>query len=139
MLTASECDRQNMWGQKDESLKTGIRNEQLLINRYYFFPSSRWYSIFTTNSSVKTVAVCGSNADGSRAVTGSADGTARLWDANLGAELLVFEGHTHQVQAASISADGSLVVTGSYDQTAKVWNANTGTKVLSCLTPLVLS
>ena len=56
--------------------------------------------------------------DGSRIVTASWDGTAKVWDAESGAELLTLKGHAAQVTSASFSPDGSRIVTGSVDNTA---------------------
>ncbi len=59
--------------------------------------------------------------DGTRAVTGGADGTARLWDAATGQELRQFTGHTGPVTALAISADGRTLVTASQDNSCLVW------------------
>jgi WD40 repeat protein len=55
-------------------------------------------------------------------VTGSHDSTAKVWDAERGAEILALKGHTGAVSSACFSPDGSRVVT-SGDMTAKVWDA----------------
>lgn len=59
-----------------------------------------------------------------RILTGSEDGTARMWDADTGKELLTLWGHTHQVTSAAWSPDGKRIVTGSQDSTVKVWMAD---------------
>jgi WD40 repeat protein len=61
--------------------------------------------------------------DGSRIITAIHDKTAKVWDANSGAEVLTLKGHTSFVLSASFSSDGSRIVTGSADSTAKVWDA----------------
>jgi WD40 repeat protein len=63
------------------------------------------------------------SADGTRIVTASSDGTARVWDAKSGAEVLTLKGHTSLVTAASFSPDGTRIVTGSHDGTANVWDS----------------
>jgi eukaryotic-like serine/threonine-protein kinase len=68
--------------------------------------------------------------DGSRIVTGSADRTARVWDARTGTNLLELKGHHGKVVSATFSPDGTRVVTGSLDRTAKIWDAKSGTLVL---------
>ncbi len=69
--------------------------------------------------------------DGSRVVTASGDQTAKVWDAQSGAEVLTLKGHIGYVSSASFSPDGSRIVTGSYDNTAKVWDAKSGAQVLT--------
>jgi WD40 repeat protein len=63
--------------------------------------------------------------DGSRVVTASSDGTARVWNLSTG-EFQPLEGHTDWVRHAAFSNDGSRVVTASDDGTARVWNLATG-------------
>jgi len=61
--------------------------------------------------------------DGKRVLTGSADKTARLWDAATGAAVATLQGHTNYVVAGAFSPDGKGVLTGSRDKTAKLWSA----------------
>ncbi len=68
--------------------------------------------------------------DGSRIVTGSVDGTAKVWDARTGSASLDLIGHKGAVTSALFSPDGSRIVTGSSGGTAKVWDARTGTVLL---------
>ncbi len=71
--------------------------------------------------------------DGSRIVTGSRDGTAKVWDARTGELLLELKGHSGDVTSASFSPDASLIATGSVDGTAKVWDARTGSASLDLI------
>ena len=50
--------------------------------------------------------------DGSRVVTASKDGDARIWDARTGESLWVLRGHSGTVFDASFSPNGRWVVTG---------------------------
>lgn len=54
-------------------------------------------------------------------VTASEDNTARLWDADSGAEV-ARPAHDGRVNSALFSADGTRVVTASSDKTARVWD-----------------
>ena len=61
--------------------------------------------------------------DGTRVVTASQDGTAKVWDAKTGTEALTLKGHTGWVGSASFSPDGTRIVTAGGDRTARVWDA----------------
>jgi WD40 repeat protein len=61
------------------------------------------------------------NHAGSRIITASRDGTARLWNGE-GAFLAALEGHTRDVNSATFNHDGSRIVTTSVDNTARLWN-----------------
>jgi WD40 repeat protein len=67
--------------------------------------------------------------DGTRIVTGSADKTARIWDALTGVQLAVLSGHTDRIFSAAFSPDGTRIVTGSRDKTARIWDARTGAPI----------
>jgi len=81
--------------------------------------------------------------DGKRLATGSADSTAKTWDAQTGKELLTFNvwdaqtskdlvsGHDNVVKAVAWSPDGKQLATGSFDNVARVWDAATGKELLS--------
>ncbi|HKI17804.1 MAG TPA: WD40 repeat domain-containing protein, partial [Isosphaeraceae bacterium] len=70
---------------------------------------------------VRALAVTG---DG-RVVSGSDDGTVKLWDLNSGQEQSTLSGHGGRVRALAVTGDGR-VVSGSYDGTVKVWDLNSG-------------
>ncbi len=76
--------------------------------------------------SVTSVAI---SADGNRAVTGSIDAVARLWDPSTGELTAQFEGHADRIFAVAITPNGGRVITGSDDGTAHVWDANDGSRV----------
>ena len=60
--------------------------------------------------------------DGSKFLTASTAGLARIWDAATGEERVTLYGHTRAVSAAAWSPDGLRVVTGSRDRTVRVWS-----------------
>jgi WD40 repeat protein/serine/threonine protein kinase len=72
---------------------------------------------------VRTIAY---SPDGQRLVTASYDGTARVWDASTGRQLLVLRGHTAQVISAAFSPDGHSIATAAFDGTARIWDAASG-------------
>jgi WD40 repeat protein len=71
------------------------------------------------------------NGDESRVLTTSKDGTARVWDAQTGAELITLSGHTDWVHQAVWNGDESRVLTTSGDGTARVWDAETGVELVT--------
>ena len=64
--------------------------------------------------------------DGSRIVTASSDGTARLFDGRSGEPLRVLRGHDGDVNAAVFTPDGRRVLTGSADGTARLFDVESG-------------
>ena len=60
--------------------------------------------------------------DGTRIATGSEDGTARVWDAATGEELVRLSGHDGLVALVDFSPDGTRLLTGGGDGTARVWD-----------------
>merc|ERR1711988_1308254 len=62
------------------------------------------------------------SSDGQFALSGSWDGTLRLWDLNSGTTTRRFVGHTKDVLSVAFSADNRQIVSGSRDKTIKLWN-----------------
>ena len=59
--------------------------------------------------------------DNRRAITGSQDGFAKLWDIETGKEILSLKRHAAELTSVHFSASGGTVVTSSLDRTALVW------------------
>ena len=66
------------------------------------------------------------SGDGRRVVSGGADGTVRLWEAESGRPQAVLEGHKGQVWSVGWSGDGRRVVSGGEDGTVRLWEAESG-------------
>lgn len=66
------------------------------------------------------------SADGRWIVTGSYDGTARVWDAETGTLRAELRGHSSLVTAASFVGATQRVLTASDDGTARIWELDGG-------------
>jgi WD40 repeat protein/serine/threonine protein kinase len=67
--------------------------------------------------------------DGKFLATASGDAkssSAKIWDAETGAEVLSLVGHTSRVRGIDFSPDGKLIATGSRDETIRIWDAESG-------------
>jgi WD40 repeat protein len=66
-------------------------------------------------------------------VSGSYDGTAKVWSIKTGCEISTLAGHAGAVTSAAFSPDGFRIITGSLDKTAKIWDAATGREILTLI------
>jgi WD40 repeat protein len=68
--------------------------------------------------------------DGTRIVTASADGVARLWEAPTGKLIASFIAYDKAIYSARFSPDGSRIITGASDQAAHIWDVATGNEIM---------
>jgi WD40 repeat protein len=73
--------------------------------------------------------LCEFSHDGRWIVSGSTNGSARVWDARSGEPVGEPMLHAHRIRVVRISPDGTRVITGSDDGTARLWDARTGQPV----------
>lgn len=73
------------------------------------------------------------SGDGSKLITGSNDGTARVWDLTDAKfpELGRFTGHVAAVTAVTLSADGMTGISGAADKSLKTWSVSDGVELKS--------
>jgi hypothetical protein len=64
--------------------------------------------------------------DGRYAVSGSRDGTLKVWDLEQGEAIQTLEGHSGAVMAVALTPDGQRAVSGSGDKTLMVWDLERG-------------
>ncbi len=75
---------------------------------------------FNHGGAVYAVAI---SSDGSTVVSGSADQTVRVWDAETGQQRFQMNGHVGAVHSLAISPDGALVLTSGADRSLRLWDA----------------
>lgn len=62
------------------------------------------------------------SSDAQFALSGSWDGTMRLWDLNAGVTAKRFVGHSKGVLSVAFSSDNRQIISASRDKTIKLWN-----------------
>jgi guanine nucleotide-binding protein subunit beta-2-like 1 protein len=103
VLSASRDKSIIVWTLVREEGKYGVAKRRLTGHAHY----------------VQDVAI---SSDGQFALSGSWDGTLRLWDLNTGSTTRRFVGHTKDVLSVAFSADNRQIVSGSRDKTINLWN-----------------
>jgi len=83
-------------------------------------------ALYTFHGHMGWVWSVGWSPDAPRIASGSADGTAQVWDATSGDHLTVYTGHTDTVYGVAWSPDGRRVASAGYDKTVQVWDASFG-------------
>ena len=68
-------------------------------------------------------------ANGRLALSGSQNGTLRLWDLETGAELRRFKGHEREVTSVTVLADGRRALSASGDATLRLCDLETGAEL----------
>ena len=63
--------------------------------------------------------------DGTRAVSGSVDKSARIWNEGTGDTKRSLKDHSGEVYSVAFLHDGTQLVSGSDDRTVRVWNGVT--------------
>ena len=62
--------------------------------------------------------------EGHRFISGSADGSVRLWDVDSGAQLRLFTGHTSAVTCVAMSQDRRIVAAAGATGVIRIWDAD---------------
>ncbi|KAF8717268.1 WD domain, G-beta repeat, partial [Rhizoctonia solani] len=76
---------------------------------------------------VSTVSSVDFSLDGTRIVSGSHDGSIRVWDVETGQLVLgPLQGHSNLINSVQYSPDETCIASCSYDGTIRTWDATTG-------------
>ena len=67
--------------------------------------------------------------DGKRILSGHADSTLKLWNAETGALIRTFKGHTTYVMGAALSSDGKRAFSTDAGKTWRLWDVETGKEI----------
>jgi WD40 repeat protein len=67
--------------------------------------------------------------DGKYVLTGSQDGSARLWDISTGYEVRSFRGNSREIWTVAYSPSGQYILTGGLGEPAVLWDVRTGKEV----------
>jgi WD40 repeat protein len=73
---------------------------------WYYWHRQTHLALKTLRGHLDMVTCATFSPDGERIVTGSWDGTAKVWEAASGRELFALEGHTDRINSVAFSADG---------------------------------
>jgi WD40 repeat protein/serine/threonine protein kinase len=107
-----------------ETAREGLANTGKLVR--CFSGHSGWVSSVARSGVRGTTGGTYPSRDGRFALSGSADGTLKLWTVPEGRCLRTFGGHTEWVTSVSLSADGRFALSGSADRTLRLWDTTTG-------------
>ena len=64
-------------------------------------------------------------------VSGSWDGTLKIWDLKTYQEIRTLSGHEDVIKSVAVSADTKHIISGGFDNIVRLWCFHTG-KLLSC-------
>jgi WD40 repeat protein len=89
----------------------------------YMLDERTWESLGILRGSASNVLSIAFSPDGSRLVSGSADGVLRIWDVAAREEITSMSGHSGSVFAAVFSPDGSRIASAGRDRVVRIWDA----------------
>jgi WD40 repeat protein/serine/threonine protein kinase len=130
MNLAQQAWDQNNIGQLRQLLEDTQDSPYRGFEWYYWQPLTH-LALKTLRGHLHAVISIAFSPDGQQIVSGSQDGTAKVWEADQGKELLTLKGHRDMVYSVAFSPTGRRIVTGSADRTAKVWDSASGRELLT--------
>ena len=103
----------------------GVKNSSTFVG---YNPDGEAVILLNGTGEINSVAF---SPNGQQVLTGSGDGTARLWEAASGRELARLS-HQSEVRSVAFSPDGQQVLTGSFGGIVRLWEA-TSSQLLATL------
>jgi len=92
--------------------------------------------LFTLRGHTQPITASALSPDGKRFVTGSQDGTLKVWNTETGKDLLTLQGHVGTVSNVAISPDGKQIASKGLDKNVHLWDAQTGKRLFSVVVQL---
>ncbi len=90
------------------------------------FDSTTGQELFALRGHTQGITRLAFNANGTRLITASYDGTAKVWDLTLDHEIFARAAHDGMVYDVAFSPDGRLLATAGRDGNAIIWAADSG-------------
>ncbi len=117
-----------LFASADKSVRLWELERNIELRRFVGHTASVWSVAFSPDTSPPNPSLrIGEGGRGVRlALSGSADGSVRLWDVETGRELRRLDGHAGLVTCVAFSPDGRKALSAGYDHAVCLWDLQTG-------------
>ncbi len=105
-----------------DGVTTQNYNVIVLEGKVFAIPARSGSDINGHTGAINSIAF---SPDGNKIITGSSDGTAKLWDVST-MQVIHTLSHGSQVQSVDFSPTGNEVITGGRDAIARIWDVRNG-------------
>lgn len=113
-----------------EGFQIAIAKSQITQTSPEYAPNAQdWRCVYTLREHSDTVNCVDISPNSQTLVSGSADGTIKIWNLNAGTEFHTLEAHSDTVNCVAIAPDGKTLASGSTDKSIKLWDLQTGKQI----------